>query len=393
MAYTKVTVDRRKGNPRMGRPKDKKAWAEFRALESRIKGLPHQKLKALSKFIHTTRNRRFNEGNHESNCELTERGFTSEELQKLLAVIDDDEDRLAILLMATLGLRTIELCRLKGRDLVGDTLRITAAKGSFEATLRIPDKLLEIIPAREPNEPLIGKEAKTLRFRFRKYRDRAGLGEIYMTTKPCGLRMVRNRRYRLSLHSLRHYAVEQAYETTKDIDLARRLARHKDCATTMKYLKASRKGEVEAIVSGLADGIDFEVKKPKPKKVKAGAEIWGGEEDFKSQVKECMREHAIAEKKALKVYKRALNECENPEAYWEALALKWLRSPRYKAQRRVLGVLTYAMVKHPDKLTDDWESIDLPTDICQNIVSIFYDIKNAGKEPLSARNGACAEGG
>jgi hypothetical protein len=93
---------------------------------------------------------------------------------------------------------------------------------------------------------------KALRDRFKAYRELAGLDEVYMRTLPCGKYGNENKRYRVTIYSLRHYAIQRFYSITRDLDLTRRFARHRHTETTEVYLKTSRKEEIERVVSSFS---------------------------------------------------------------------------------------------------------------------------------------------
>lgn len=168
-----------------------------------------------------------------------------------MAAVDSDEDRAVFILMASLGLRVGELAALEGKDLEGERLRISGAKGGFSGYLRLPPGLLSILPQRSPGERLF-PNSKKLRRRFALYRAKSGLLEVYALGEPGGRARTRRPLYRLSLHSLRHYAVQRVMRLTRDPDLARRFARHKKLETTLRYFRSSRQEEIEGAVAELA---------------------------------------------------------------------------------------------------------------------------------------------
>ncbi|MDD5340176.1 MAG: site-specific integrase [Candidatus ainarchaeum sp.] len=226
-------------------------FKEFsRSFARRVARAPHWQIKELSKICRDAAKARFPW--HTRKCELIEKAFTDQELAQLLEVVDDPQDRLCYMALALLGLRVGELAQLRGRDLQGDELRITASKGSFSGLLRLPPALLEMIPPRRPGELLFSRTAKQLRDHFGRYRHEAGLDQIYCYTEPGGRARHRNPRYRLSLHSLRHYAIQRVYNATRDPDLARRFARHRKLQTTLGYFKSSRKEDVEDVLAQLS---------------------------------------------------------------------------------------------------------------------------------------------
>ena len=220
---------------------------EFR---QQLEVLPHHRLKEIGKELSRVREKRFQR--HEGcKVEAVERGFTDEEFARFMAVVGDDQDKAIFTLMATLGLRVGELCALKGKDLEGDRLRVSGAKGGFSGYLKLPPPLLSIIPLTEPEAKLFPRHAE-IRRRFDLYRSKAGLNDAYALSEPGGRNGTKRPLFRLSLHSLRHYAIQRVMKLTKDPDLARRFARHKKLDTTLRYLRKSRQEEIEGAIEALA---------------------------------------------------------------------------------------------------------------------------------------------
>jgi integrase len=213
--------------------------------------LSHSRLKLLAVEIRQAKGR-FIEGRPPS-TELVERGFTEEELVEFLAAVDDDKYTTIFTLMAALGLRASEVAALRGRDLEGDQLRIMSRKGGFGAMVRLPSSLLSLFPACGPQELIFGVTSWGLRLKFNHWRKKAGLDEVYLHTKPCGAGMGPRPCYRLSLHSLRHYAIQKFCRLSRDPDLTRRFARHRHQETTERYLQKTRKEEVELVLEGMAE--------------------------------------------------------------------------------------------------------------------------------------------
>lgn len=218
--------------------------------QKKIREVSHHKLMDWMKELREVTHERYT-GGKPKKAELVEKGFTPSELDRFFSVVDDPEAKRCYLVMATLGLRLGELCRLKGSDYNPETkeLRIPSAKGSYSGVIKLPESIAQIIPKKKPDEPLFNRTYKQLRDRFAIYREKAGLTDVYMYTEPCGVgRKTKNRLYRLTCHSFRHYAIQRFYRMCKDVDLTRRFARHKRSNTTAIYLQSSRKEEVEALL-------------------------------------------------------------------------------------------------------------------------------------------------
>lgn len=97
---------------------------------------------------------------------------------------------------------------------------------------------------------LIDISDKQLRYAFDFYRKKAGLNEVYAYARLAG----KNKNfakplYRFSLHSLRHFGIQQVYDKSKDPELARKFARHRKIQTTLNYFRKNKAQEVEDIIA------------------------------------------------------------------------------------------------------------------------------------------------
>lgn len=215
--------------------------------DSQIQCLSHNRLKAIMKKLRQTIHDRYRK-NETNTCETVERAFSEEEFAKFMSAVKDPLHRACFIVMATLGLRVGELTSLKGKDLDREELIIDSTKGSYKARFRLPEPILRIIRATEEEDHLFPITNAQLRKVFSMYRAKVGLDRVYLYTAPCGQRNRRNKRYDLTLHSFRHYAIQKAYSSCKDPDLVRRLARHKHLETTLRYFRKNRKEEVEQLL-------------------------------------------------------------------------------------------------------------------------------------------------
>lgn len=220
--------------------------------QTQLQVLPHWRLKQLSKELTQAQNQRFPRTG-QAKVELVERGFTEDEFNRLMAVVDDPEDRVIFLVMACFAMRENEAARLKGRDIRGDQVLIPDSKGGFAGTYQIPPSLLSLIPACGDDERIFLRDyedpLKELGLRFRKYRERAGLTEIYGFAKAGGRSGSFERPLsRISLHSFRHFGIQRFFRLCGSVELTRRFARHKKIETTLKYLRRTMKAEVDQIM-------------------------------------------------------------------------------------------------------------------------------------------------
>ena len=190
------------------------------------------------------------------------KGFTEEELEAFFSVIDNPKLRLLFFFQATLGLRVGEAIRVNVRDLNlrNRELRIFTEKSGKTDYLLVPEKLFEAtlqyisdyekeIAAskghlffsfaqgwRTPETaPYISTQA--VRCAFRDYLKKAKLDETYGYStgmRPKAL-------YRLSPHSLRHYAITNfARKNNGNVALASKFARHTSLQTTQIYIHVAK---------------------------------------------------------------------------------------------------------------------------------------------------------
>ncbi len=197
------------------------------------------------------------------------KGFTEEELERFFSVIDDPKAHLLFSFQAILGLRIGEAVRVNIQDINLKTreLRIFTEKSGKTDYLLIPEKLFEValryIAAFEKEIAAykgylffsIGKgrrtqESKphittqTARFVFRDYMKKAKLAEVYGYSVGAGPRQL----YRLSPHSLRHYAITNfCRKNGGNAVLASKFARHTNLQTTMVYIHTEKEELYESI--------------------------------------------------------------------------------------------------------------------------------------------------
>jgi integrase len=211
------------------------------------------------------------------------KGFTEEELERFFSVIDDPKMHLLFSFQAIMGLRIGETVRINIKDVNLRTreLRILTEKSRKTDYLLMPVKLFdtvlqyigtyerEIAAARgflffsfmqgrrtQLTEPRITTE--TARAKFQKYIRKAELEEIYgysTSAKPKPL-------YRLSPHSLRHFAVTNfCRKNGGNVILASKFARHTNLQTTMIYVHTEKAELYESIERAQEDLIIKKIKK------------------------------------------------------------------------------------------------------------------------------------
>jgi len=190
------------------------------------------------------------------------KGVTEEELERFFSVIDDPKPHLLFSFQAFLGLRIGEAVRISIQDMNLKTreLRIFTEKSGKTDYLLMPEKLFEValhyIAAYEKEIAAakghlffsVGKgrrssesnpyiTTQTARVVFRGYLKKAKMAEVYGYSVGAGPRSL----YRLSPHSLRHYAITNfCRKNGGNAVLASKFARHTNLQTTMVYIHTEK---------------------------------------------------------------------------------------------------------------------------------------------------------
>jgi len=197
------------------------------------------------------------------------KAFREDELERFFSVIDDPKMHLLFSFQATIGLRIGEAIRINIKDINLRTreLRIFTEKSKKTDFLLIPiqffDRVIRYIeayekeiaaakgflffsftPGRRPQETEPCVTTHTARDIFRRYLKKAKLEEVYgysVGTKPHPL-------YRLSSHSLRHYAITNfCRKNGGNAVLTSKYARHSNLQTTMGYIHTDKNELYEGI--------------------------------------------------------------------------------------------------------------------------------------------------
>lgn len=187
------------------------------------------------------------------------KGFTEQQLQAFLFIIDNYKFRLLFEYQAYMGLRIGEVCKVKVSDINFTTRELTVRteKAKTLDTLIIPKRLFDntIEFIKENSKEIEGHENYLFftrteqsqahnihigedyaRNRFRQYVELAGLNETYDVSDEETGRTVRQL-HRLTTHSLRHYAITRfAKGCNGNLILTSRFARHHEPNTTMTYI-------------------------------------------------------------------------------------------------------------------------------------------------------------
>lgn len=175
---------------------------------------------------------------------------------------DDYADHVLFALALGTGLRVFEIEALDMCDLYNK-----ACRARTRVTLRV-FKRKEIDPA--PQEVMVGDALRHKLTRYRAWKkarkhdlsDNAPVFVLSSSRSGGGLRRMSRRRlserfekWKLkhcfdgahSFHTLRHTFLQALYDKTRDVNLVKRAARHKDISTTTLYAQASADDVLEAV--------------------------------------------------------------------------------------------------------------------------------------------------
>jgi integrase len=197
------------------------------------------------------------------------KGFNDQELEAFFNVIDDPKMHMLFSFQAVMGLRIGEAIRVNIKDINLRTreLRIFTEKSKKTDFMLIPiqffDRVINYInsyekdiaeakgylffsfaPGRRTPDTESHIMTHTAREAFRKYINRAKLEEIYGYTNSAKPRPL----YRLSSHSLRHYAITNfCRRNGGNAVLTSKFSRHTNLQTTMIYIHTDKKELYESI--------------------------------------------------------------------------------------------------------------------------------------------------
>jgi integrase len=197
------------------------------------------------------------------------KAFTEQELELFFSVIDDPKFHLLFSFQAIMGLRIGEAVRVNIKDINLRTreLRIFTEKSKRTDFLLIPlnlfDRVIHYIntyedeiakakgflffsfaPGRRTPDTEPHIMTHTARETFRKFIKKAKLEEIYGYTTSAKPRPL----YRLSSHSLRHYAITNfCRKNGGNAVLTSKFSRHTNLQTTMIYIHTEKNELYESI--------------------------------------------------------------------------------------------------------------------------------------------------
>lgn len=241
---------------------------ELKMMKKEIEGilptLGKHRIEELRKVIDRHYTKRFKGKARTPKYGNLNKGFTDNQLQAFLRVIENEKHRLLFTYQAQLGLRIGEVVKLNTKDIDFNTreLRVFTEKAHTLDTLIIPLALFnetntfiecfrtEIATSQgciffrdqkksHRQEPYL--EPNYIRKVFRYYVQEAMLDEdAYGTSEEDKGRAIR-KLHRLTTHSLRHYAITRfAKACNGNLVLTSRFARHSEPTITMTYINTDK---------------------------------------------------------------------------------------------------------------------------------------------------------
>ena len=248
-------------------------------LEDMANSLSQAKLEELKSTLHKVYKRRF-KTSAEPKYGSISKAFTEAELQHFLRCVKNEKFVLLFKYQAYLGLRVGEVSQLHISNINFDKRELTlkSEKSSRLDSLLIPlDLFKETIEYITKNEASIKAsnghiffkdndnnhnslhhvEVNYVRKVFRDTLKLAALDEFYAYSEETDPNKKERRLYRLSTHSLRHYAITKFSKSNNgNIVLSSRFARHASPSTTMRYIAKDNEELYKNIDLAFADSIN-----------------------------------------------------------------------------------------------------------------------------------------
>ena len=186
------------------------------------------------------------------------KGFTPQQLKAFFDVADSPKMRLIFMLQSSVALRIGEAVRVNIRDINFETreLLVRTEKAQTLDTLLLPiplfsemadfiakykveiehaDGYVFFADSRKTKRKGLFVSQDYVRNKFREYLTKAGLDSVYSASDESTDRTPR-RLHLLTTHSLRHAAITNFYNQTKDLLLTAKMARHLEPQTTTNYV-------------------------------------------------------------------------------------------------------------------------------------------------------------
>lgn len=166
--------------------------------------------------------------------------FSPDELQRLLSVVDDAQDRLIIRTCAAFGLRVSECLDLEAQQLQDGRLLICSSKTGVRHSVPLSSGLLDVagdlqrVALLRPAGKLFNRNARTLNYRLHRYAERAGL--------PAR---------KAHAHTLRHSCAREVLALTRDLCVVQTVLRHKSLSSTGQYLRKTADEAADAVTTAM----------------------------------------------------------------------------------------------------------------------------------------------
>jgi len=166
--------------------------------------------------------------------------FSADELARLLAVCDDEQDRLIIRTCAAFGLRISECLDLEAQQLQDGRLLICTSKKGVRHSIPLASGLLDVaadlqrVALLRPVGKLFNRAPRTLNYRLHRYAERAGL--------PAR---------KAHAHTLRHTCAREVLALTGSLTTTQTILRHKSLGTTGQYLKITADEAADAVTAAM----------------------------------------------------------------------------------------------------------------------------------------------
>ena len=246
----------------LAKPK-KESGFEFESLSHQLEdvanALPQAKLEELKATLHKVYKRRFKTPKEPKYGSIS-KAFTEAELQHFLRCVKNDKFLLLFKYQAYLGLRVGEVNQLHVSNINFDKRELTlkSEKSGILDSLLVPLELFkETVEYIAKNEASIKASDGYVFFKdndnnhnheqhvnvnyvrkvFRDTLKLSALDEFYAYSEETDPNKKERRLYRLSTHSLRHYAITKFSKSNNgNVVLSARFARHASPSTTMRYI-------------------------------------------------------------------------------------------------------------------------------------------------------------
>ena len=250
-----------------------------RQLEKYAMSIPQSQLEELKSALHHAYTRRFKGKRKTPKYGSINKGFTELELQRFLRKVPNEKFGILFKYQAYLGLRVGEVNRLHVGNIDFDKreLTIKSEKSAISDSLVIPLSLFnETVDFIAKNEVSIKASNGYVFFKdndnnhneipymdmnyirkvFRQIAEAAALDQVYDYSEETSDAHRNRPLYRITTHSLRHYAITRfAKSTNGNVVLTSRFARHSSPTITMRYIAKDNEQLYKEIDNAFTDNI------------------------------------------------------------------------------------------------------------------------------------------